>query len=188
MSKGKILVHVCCGPCSTASIERLFQEDWEPVLFFSNSNIYPNQEFIKRWGELLKVAAHYDVPVMMEEQDHPAWLAFVRGLEMEREGGARCTRCFEYNLTRAYYKAKELGIEHFTTTLTVSRFKNSKVIFRVGDGLPGFEEIDFKKKDGFNRSIQLSKELGLYRQHYCGCEFSLRDAEAYEKAKKAAEV
>ena len=126
---------------------------------------------------------------MMEEQDHRAWLDKVKGLEMEREGGARCAVCFEYNLRRAWLKAKELGIGHFTTTLTVSRFKNSNVIFRVGDGFTGFEEINFKKKDGFNRSIQLSKELGLYRQHYCGCEFSLRDAEAYERAKaeKAAE-
>ena len=83
--------------------------------------------------------------------------------------------CFRFNLERAARKARELGIDAFTTTLTVSRFKPSAVIFSIGDGLPGFEKIDFKKKDGFNRSVILSKELGLYRQDYCGCEFSLRD-------------
>ena len=94
---------------------------------------------------------------------------------MDAEHGERCTLCFDYNLKRTAEKARELGFDYFTTTLTVSRFKKSSVIFAVGSEFPGFVEIDFKKKDGFSKSIRLSKELGLYRQDYCGCEFSLRD-------------
>lgn len=143
------------------------------MLFFSNSNIYPASEFDKRYENLLKVASFYGLEVIREEQDHEDWRKRVKGHESDREHGERCDLCFRYNLERAALKAKELGIEHFATTLTVSRFKNSSRIFRQGEGLDGFIEIDFKKKDGFNRSVQLSKELGLYRQDYCGCEFSL---------------
>ena len=138
----KLLLHVCCGPCATSSIERLLQEGYEPVLFFSDSNIFPHEEFIKRYENLLIVAE---------------------------------SLCFRFNLERTAEKARELGIENFATTLTVSRFKNSAKIFHEGEGLSGFCPMDFKKKDGFSRSIVLSKELGLYRQDYCGCEFSLRD-------------
>ena len=169
----RILLHCCCGPCSTSSIERLLNEGWLPVLFFSNSNIYPSSEFDKRYGELVKVASWYGLEVIREEQNHEEWLKAVEGHEADREGGERCLLCFGYNLRRAALKAKELGICHFTTTLSVSRFKNSRIIFSQGDVFEGFEEIDFKKKNGFGRSIELSKELGLYRQNYCGCEFSL---------------
>ena len=89
-----------------------------------------------------------------------------------------CSLCFHFNLERAARKAEELGLDEFTTTLTVSRFKNSKKIFAEGDSFKGFKEFDFKKKDGFNRSIILSKELGLYRQTWCGCEFSKGDRNA----------
>lgn len=171
----KILLHVCCGPCSTASIERLLAEDYEPILFFSDSNIFPESEFLKRYDNLLKVAAFYSIPVIKDSWDHDEWRAFVKGHENDKEHGERCSLCFRFNLLRSAKKAKELNIEYFATTLTVSRFKNSKTIFKEGEDLEGFTPIDFKKKDGFNRSIQLSKELGLYRQDYCGCEFSLRD-------------
>ncbi len=172
----KILLHVCCGPCSTASIERLINEDYEPVLFFSDSNIYPEEEFEKRYDNLLKVAAFYSLPVIKDSWDHDEWREWVKGYEAEPEHGKRCSLCFRFNLLRSARKAKELGIGHFATTLTVSRFKNSKTIFKEGEDLEGFLPLDFKKKDGFNRSIVLSKELDLYRQSYCGCEFSLQDS------------
>ena len=171
----RILLHVCCGPCSTASIERLLSEGWEPTMFFSDSNIYPSEEFEKRYENAIIVARHYNLPIIYDQQDHDAWRAAVKGHEMDAEHGERCTLCFDYNLKRTAEKARELGFEYFTTTLTVSRFKKSSVIFAVGSEFPGFVEIDFKKKDGFAKSIRLSKELGLYRQDYCGCEFSLRD-------------
>ena len=171
----RLLLHCCCGPCSTTCIERLLEEGIRPVLFFSNSNIFPSSEFEKRYGELLKVADHYGLQVIREEQDHDAWREAVRGHEDDREGGERCSLCFRYNLQAAAAKAHELGIPEFTTTLTVSRFKNSARIFAQGDDLEGFRKMDFKKRDGFNRSIQLSRQLDLYRQDYCGCEFSMRD-------------
>lgn len=179
MIANRILLHCCCGPCSTASIERLIRDGYEPVLFFSNSNIYPSSEFDRRWDNLLKVASHYGLEVIREEQDHDSWLERIKGHEADREHGGRCQLCYRYNLERAAAKARELGIEHFCTTLTVSRFKKSALIFKEGEDLEGFTEIDFKKQDGFNRSVQLSKELGLYRQDYCGCEFSLRDRRAH---------
>lgn len=173
----EILVHCCCGPCATSSVKRLIDEGWIPVLHFQNSNIYPQEENEKRWGELLKVAAFYNVKVVRSDYDHQDWRAFIKGLENEPEHGARCLKCFEYNLLSAQKKAKELGIEHFTTTLTVSRFKNSKSIFSVGEKLEGFEKIDFKKMDGFAKSVNISREMGLYRQQYCGCEFSMTEGE-----------
>ncbi len=171
----RILLHVCCGSCSTASVERLVAEGYEPVLFFSDSNIFPYEEFRKRYDNLLVVAEHYGLEVILDEWDHEKWLEAVRGHEGDREHGERCSLCFRFNLLRTAAMAEKLGIGEFATTLTVSRFKNSAKIFHEGDDLPGFQCIDFKKKDGFNRSIVLSKELGLYRQDYCGCEFSLRD-------------
>ena len=174
----RLLLHVCCGPCSTSSIERLLEEGYEPVLFFSDSNIFPYEEFCRRYENLLIVARHYGLEVILDSWDHDQWLEWVKGHEMDKEHGERCSLCFRFNLLRAKAKADEMGIGRFATTLTVSRFKSSKAIFAQGDDLPGFEKIDFKKKDGFSRSIQLSKQLGLYRQNWCGCEFSLRDSHA----------
>lgn len=150
----------------------MLEEGWNPVLHFSNSNIFPEQEADMRYEALLEVARVYNLKVIREHYDHQGWLDAVKGHEGEREGGSRCELCFAYNLREASEKAKQLGFLHFTTTLTVSRFKNSKTIFRVGEAFPGFEALDFKKKGGFEKSVALSKELGIYRQHYCGCEFS----------------
>lgn len=173
MSMTPVLLHCCCGPCSTASIERLLSEGYEPVLYFCNSNIFPREENEKRWGELLKVAALHNLKTIRGEYDHQAWLDFIHGLEDCPEHGDRCLKCFEFNLSQAAEEAQRLGIGLFTTTLTVSRFKKSQSIFAVGEAWPGFLKIDFKKKNGFARSVQLSKEMGLYRQEYCGCEFSM---------------
>jgi len=168
----KILVHCCCGPCSTSSIARLLEEGWEPVLYYENSNIYPVEENNLRYDNLAKVADYYKLHLIRGVYDHEAWLEFIKGFEDEPEHGKRCTKCFEFNLKRASEVALSMGIEHFTTTLTVSRFKNSMQIFAVGEAFAGFEKIDFKKKDGFAKSIDMAKKLDLYRQQYCGCEFS----------------
>lgn len=170
---GKILVHCCCGPCSTSSVKRLIEEGWEVVLYFENSNIYPYEENTLRYENLLKVASLYGLEVIRGEYDHDSWLEFIKGWESEPEHGKRCLLCFEYNLRRASEVCQGLGIRYFTTTLTVSRFKNSRAIFDVGKTFPGFQEIDFKKKDGFAESVRMSREMGLYRQSYCGCEFSM---------------
>lgn len=183
----RILVHCCCGPCSTSSIQRLLEEGYEPVLCYGNSNIWPKEENDKRYEELLKVSQYYGgLEVVRQEYDHDSWLAFIKGLEDEPEHGKRCLKCFEFNLFQAYQEAKKLGIDKFTTTLTVSRFKKSESIFSVGEKFDGFTKIDFKKKDGFANSVKMSNQLGLYRQKYCGCEFSLAQigGQIYAKCNK----
>ena len=109
MEARDILLHACCGPCSTASIERLFDEGWKPVLYFSNSNIFPEEEAKRRYEALLEVAKAYQLEVIAELYDHESWLASIKGLEGEREGGSRCEKCFAYNLAQAASKARQLG-------------------------------------------------------------------------------
>ncbi|MFH1290007.1 MAG: epoxyqueuosine reductase QueH [Nanoarchaeota archaeon] len=176
----KIFLHVCCGPCSTAVIEQLKEEGYELVLFFPNSNIFPKEEWEKRLENAKKIAKLHGLKLIVDDYDHSAWREFVKGLESEPEGGARCEKCFEFNLTRTAEKARELGIDNITTTLTVSRHKNSKRIFEVAQKIASeyklnFVDVDFKKKCGYEKSVELSRKIGLHRQDYCGCEFSKRD-------------
>jgi predicted adenine nucleotide alpha hydrolase (AANH) superfamily ATPase len=179
----RLLLHVCCGPCSTTCIKRLIEEGFEITLWFSDDNIFPESENLHRYENLLIVAKEYNLETLYKPYHHESWLEAVKGFEKEREGGLRCDHCFEYNLHTTELKAKELGIPYFATTLTVSRYKNSKRIFSIADKMDGFLEFDFKKKGGYDESIRLSKDLNLYRQHYCGCEFSLAESKAYLEEK-----
>ena len=172
--KNRIVLHTCCSVCATSPVERLLSQGYEVVLFFSNSNIFPKQEYEKRLQSTVKLAGLLHIELTEDVYDHSSWLRHVRGLENEPERGRRCIKCFEYNLERTAMAAQKLCIPSFTTTLTVSRHKPSKAIFAVGETFPGFMPIDFKKKDGFSRSMELSRQYGLYRQNYCGCEFSMR--------------
>jgi hypothetical protein len=183
----RILLHACCGPCSTHCVRELRAAGVEPVLFYSNSNIDTEEEFGKRLAALRAFAAAEGVEVLADAYDPASWESAVAGLEGEPEGGARCDRCFRHNLARAAAKAAELGFEAFSTTLTVSPHKSSPRVFAAGreaaaarPGGPAFEERDFKKRDGFLDSVRLAKAYGLYRQDYCGCRFSraARDARA----------
>ena len=170
----KILLHCCCGPCSTSSLLTLINEGLTPVLYFSNSNIDTQDESDLRYENLLIVAKHHNLEVVRDKYDHVKWLEYIKGYEEEKEHGLRCSLCFYYNLREASAKAKELNIEYFTTTLTVSRFKNSLKVFAEGNKFDNFQEFNFKKKNGFALSVQYAKELNLYRQDFCGCEFSKR--------------
>ncbi len=174
MERERLLLHCCCGPCSTSSIERLRESGYEPVLFFGNSNIFPEAEADARFAALKQVAKHFSLEVIRGRYNHESWLERVSGHETDPERQERCSICFAYNLHEAAEEARRLGILHFTTTLTVSPHKSSPTIFSLGKAWDEFVEIDFKKRDGFRRSIELSKELDLYRQDYCGCEFSIR--------------
>ena len=156
----KILLHCCCAPCSSASIERLLADSYQVVLFYSNSNIYPREEYEHRLNECVRYAQQWGVEIVEDEYKHALW------------GG--CAACFAYNLAKAEKKAKELGIEEFTTTLTVSPHKISQMIFNAAKNMAGYVPYNFKKQDGFKRSLQLSEKYGLYRQNYCGCEYSLK--------------
>ncbi len=171
---GTILLHTCCGPCGAPAVERLLQQKKDVLLFFSNSNIFPEEEFERRMEAARVMAAHFNVPLIIDRYDHLSWREAVQGYEHEPEKGRRCARCFAYSLTRTAAQAEKIGIMAFSTTLTLSPHKSSPLIFSIGERFPGFLSENFKKRDGFRRSVELSGELDLYRQDYCGCEFSMR--------------
>ncbi len=170
----RILLHCCCAPCAAPSAERLVLAGREVVLYFSNFNISPLEEYQKRLEHARKLAQQMNLVIEEDQYDHAEWLAHIRGLENEPEKGKRCEKCFEFSLRRTDQMAGRLGIEAFATTLTLSPHKVSRIIFEIGKQFPRFEPIDFKKQGGFLRSIELSEEYDLYRQNYCGCEFSRR--------------
>lgn len=187
---GRTLLHTCCGPCASACVPRLKELGREVTMLFANSNIDTKEEFEKRLREAEKLAAVDGVKIVALPYDHEEWLREVAaGCEHEPEKGARCSRCFRYNLTKAAEYAKEHGFDEFTTSLTVSPHKVSPVIFAEAvraeesvtgvrnnawnsDVKPHFAPWDFKAHGGYDRSVKRALELGLYRQDYCGCEFS----------------
>ena len=173
ITKNKILLHVCCAPCATACVEKLLADDRDVSLYFSNSNINNEMEFEKRLSYVEKLAGIFNIGLEVDVYRHNNWLEHVRGLENEAEKGLRCVKCFDWSLRRTAEKAVNTDIEGFTTSLTVSPHKNSRIVFEVGRQYPGFESWDFKKKNGFIKSLELSDKYDLYRQNYCGCEFSL---------------
>jgi predicted adenine nucleotide alpha hydrolase (AANH) superfamily ATPase len=177
--KMKVLLHACCGPCASHCINALRDEGHDVTLFFSNANIAPDAEFHKRLDALRHVADHLKVPVLVDNPDHNDWLGTVaKGFEHEKEGGARCECCFRYNLERTFRMMLQQGLDMFTTSLSVSPHKHTPAIFKAGQELDRkrFLAINFKKEGGFRKSMQISERLGLYRQNYCGCEFSQRPA------------
>ena len=141
-------------------------------MLFANSNIDTREEFERRKAAAERLAEVDGVAFAALAYDHDEWLREVAaGFESEPEKGRRCERCFRYNLAKAAAFARERGIAAFTTSLTVSPHKASRLVFAASDE-PGFLKVDFKKKDGFKLSVRRTAELGLYRQNYCGCEFS----------------
>ena len=177
--KPRLLLQVCCAPCFAGSVEYL-TEHFDVTAFFYNPNIQPKQEFNLRLDALKQLIESFpSVKLVVPEQDENEYLTCIKGLEKEKEGGARCTGCFELRLEKtAKFMVDNMGdYDYFATTLTVSPHKNAKLINEIGNKIANqynvnYLESDFKKKDGFLRSINKSKELGLYRQDYCGCSFS----------------
>ena len=172
----KLLLHSCCAPCSTAVIDSLKNEH-ELTIYYYNPNIDTNEEYLKRKEEQVRYCKALGIEVLTEEHLSEEFLDKVKGLETCPEGGARCSVCFRLRLEKTAQKAKEQGFEGFATTLTVSPHKNSEVINAIGKAVERekgiyFLDGNFKKKDGYKKSIELSKEFGLYRQNYCGCSFS----------------
>lgn len=193
--KRKLLLHSCCAPCSTAVIERLYGE-FDITILYYNPNIYPEEEYIKRKNEEIKYLKHLNengCKVSMLDCDYESekFYEIAKGYENEREGGARCALCFKLRLAKTAALAKENGFDLFGTTLTVSPHKNAELINSIGLALEKeigvkFLVSNFKKQNGYKRSVELSKENNLYCQNYCGCEFALRiqQAEAPESLKK----
>ena len=193
-TKKKLLLHACCGPCSTACLERLYP-DFDVTVFYYNPNITDEAEYRYREEELKRFLAAWQPDISFEagRYDPQDYYTCARGLEQEPEGGARCRACFLLRLEETARQAKAQGFDAFDTTLTVSPYKNYAVIAEIGQALAEQYGVaylggNYKKQNGYQRSIELSKEYGLYRQDYCGCEFSKAEAEARRAAKRETEV
>ncbi|MBO7147226.1 MAG: epoxyqueuosine reductase QueH [Lentisphaeria bacterium] len=173
----EILLHTCCAPCASSCVERLLTEKRKVSLYFSNSNICSEEEFEKRLHEVRKLAELHDLELIVDPYDHDRWLQWLKNQLPDfaeyPEKGARCRFCFTYSLRQTAEEAAKRKIP-FCTSLTVSPHKNSKLLFEIGTELGNFECYDFKKKDGFKRSMTLARQYGFYCQNFCGCEFSIR--------------
>lgn len=175
----RLLLHACCAPCSSATLERLAGH-FELSILYYNPNIYPPEEYHRRENELerfVRDAGYSGVPVMELPYEPQEFYDAVRGLEEEPERGGRCTVCYRLRLERAAQYAAEHGFEWFTTTLSISPVKDPVRLNTIGVELAekyglNYLQSEFRKRDGYKRSLVLSAEYGLYRQDYCGCEFS----------------
>ena len=178
--KKSILLHSCCGPCSTWVIQRLTPY-FDITILYYNPNIEPEEEYLKRKEEQIKFINNFKTNNKLDfldcDYDNNAFKEISKGFELEKEGGLRCHRCYELRLKKTALLAKEKGFDFFGTTLTVSPYKNATVLNEIGKKLEQENNInylysDFKKEDGYKKSIEYSKEYDLYRQNYCGCSFS----------------
>ena len=181
----KLLLHSCCAPCSSAVLEYLSQY-LSITVFYYNPNIFPEEEFLHRIDEQKRLIS--ELPVknkisFVERGWHPdRFYEAVKGREHIREGGERCFACYRLRLEESAKLAAELGYDYFTTTLSISPYKNAPKLNEIGEELAekyGVKHLpsDFKKKNGYKRSVELSAEYGLYRQDYCGCVFSKKERE-----------
>ncbi|MEA4967694.1 Epoxyqueuosine reductase QueH [bioreactor metagenome] len=178
--KPSLLLHSCCAPCSSYVLEYLTQY-FDITVFYFNPNISPENEYIKRIEEVRRLIKEMpcckDVKFIEGRYDKDEFFNCVKGLESEREGGTRCIKCFELRLEETARLAKEMDFDYFCTTLSISPLKNADNLNTVGEKMAekyGVKWLpsDFKKKNGFKRSIELSELYSLFRQDYCGCVFS----------------
>ena len=174
----RVLLHACCAPCSSAIVECLMNNGIRPVIFYSNSNIFPLQEYEHRFNECLRYAKKWGLEIVGDEYDHNAWECCAAGLENEPERGNRCLQCFKFRLLRAAEYASAHGFEVLTTTLASSRWKNLDQVNEAGrwacSQVQGITWWDQNwRKDGLQeRRNQIIKEENFYNQLYCGCEYS----------------
>ena len=174
--KKRLLLHTCCAPCSPHVIE-LLREEFEVGAFFYNPNIYPLEEYKLRLEEMRRFLGEISVKLIVGDYDADQWFGMVKGMEQEKEGGRRCKLCYRMRLGKTAFMAHSNGFQYFATTLTVSPHKNAQIINQIGREIKGnadvaFYAADFKKRDGFKKSCELSDRHGLYRQNYCGCIYS----------------
>jgi epoxyqueuosine reductase len=174
--KPKVLLHICCGVCALYCIDFLRDAGYAVSGFFSNPNIEPYDEYVKRKLTASQACSIKSVPFIEDSRDNNRWKLFCAGHEEAKEGGARCLLCYEFRLKNVFSFSKNNNYDFFTTTLTISPHKNSVSIFAIGKKLAGkdFLAIDFKKKGGFVKSIQEARSRDMYRQNYCGCLASRR--------------
>jgi len=177
----KLLLHVCCAPCSTIALERLYGK-YDISLLFYNPNISSFDEFEKRYNELVRFISDkkYDINIIKIDYDSEPFYDLAKGLESSPEGSERCFKCYDQRMKFTSEYAGKNGFSCFDTTLSTSPHKNFEYIKEIGQKLAKefkiiYLENNFKKEEGFKRSIEISKEFNLYRQNYCGCIYSKRD-------------
>lgn len=183
--KKRLLLHSCCGPCSSYVITYLTNYFDITVLYY-NPNIYPYEEYIKRKNEQIKIIellnskSKNNIDIMDCDYDNNLYEEKIKGLEMEPERGKRCEICYKLRIEKTANIAKENNYDYFCTTLSVSPYKNANLINKIGEEMEQKYKIkwlysDFKKKDGYKKSIMLSQKYNLYRQNYCGCIYSKKN-------------
>lgn len=186
----RLLLHSCCAPCSSYVLEYL-SDYFEITVFYYNPNISPAEEYEKRAAEqrhlIDQLPAKHPIRLVVGAYEPERFYAVSKGLEMVPEGGERCFKCYRLRLEEAAKMAAEGGFDYFATTLTISPLKNAQKLNEIGEELSEIYKVehlpsDFKKKNGYKRSVELSSEYGLYRQNYCGCVFSKREQEERERA------
>ena len=188
MEKPKLLLHICCAPCSTYVVETL-KADYDLTGYFYNPNIHPEDEYRRREKEMKRYAGEIGLDLIFAEYDDARWFGMTSGMEEIPEGGERCFLCYRIRSQKAAEYAKEHGYQFLAATLSISPHKNAEKINEIGSKVAAqyglqWHSADFKKRGGFDRSIRMSKEAGLYRQSYCGCIFSQRQASQRQKRKK----
>ncbi|WP_330637222.1 epoxyqueuosine reductase QueH [Acidaminobacter sp. JC074] len=183
--KKTLLIHSCCAPCSSYVLEYL-QDYFEITVMFYNPNMIDEEEFEKRYNEQVKInaAMREDIKLVKVPYEPQTFYQAVKGLEDIPEGGERCRACFELRLNEAAIYASDHGMDFFTTTLSISPLKNASTLNELGQKIGDKYGVnyllsDFKKKNGYKRSVELSKENDLYRQEYCGCIYSKLEREAF---------
>ena len=193
--KPTLLLHACCAPCSSYVLEYLTKY-FHIILFYYNPNISPKQEFEKRTRELQRLVGEMpfeDKPgIIVGEYDQSEFYEIAKGLEDLPEGGERCFRCYRLRLEKTAELAAKLGADYFTTTLSISPYKNAQKLGEIASELSQIYGVDalpadFKKKGGYKRSIELSAQYGLYRQDYCGCVYSKAERDRKKQAQQAAD-
>ena len=178
-NKPKLLLHACCGPCTSGVFEQLYPYFNITILYY-NPNTYPYDEYILRYKQLEILKDYLDFDMIFMEYNDREFYDEIKGLELEKEGGKRCEVCYKIRMNKTAEIAKLMGFDYFTTTLSVSPYKNAQKLNMIGEEMEKKYNVnyiysDFKKNEGYKNSIKNSKEYGLYRQDYCGCEYSLRD-------------
>lgn len=178
-----LFLHSCCAPCSSYVLEYL-SNYFQITVFYYNPNIFPAEEFAKRTKEqrqlIEQLPAKHSISFLAGEYESERFYEMAKGLENVPEGGERCFKCYELRLRRSAELAKEGSFDYFTTTLSISPLKNAQKLNEIGEKIAeefgiSYLNSDFKKKNGYKRSTELSKEYGLYRQDYCGCVYSMRE-------------
>ncbi len=179
--KPEMLLHVCCANCVLYPVNAL-KESFDISLYFYNPNIYPEDEYEKRLYYVKKVARLYKLPLKIGNYENRLWFDLTDSYKNEPEGSKRCEICYSLRLEKTAGATVEGNFKIFTTTLSVSPHKNSATLNRIGAGISRkynipFYAADFKKKDGYRKTIEISKHLSIYRQDYCGCMYSIRKKE-----------